>query len=186
MAAPVHQVWPPVPNRAEAGENRNLVNYWFQGFQLRHDFIVAASLAWDPASAARRCVCQAQPPEVSAKPDRQPRSIGERCAIAIEETVKEWKTDADSRAIQHAAQKQTAIDRYAHRKPPLVSLGAAVAAAGVEDARWAPLGTTTLKNSGLEAICAIKSGSRYPLRANALVWSEINASSRSSVLRPTP
>src|SRR5262245_39269146 len=109
MATPVNEVGPSVSNCAKAGEDRHLVLDGLQRFQFGHDFVVAACFAGNPASAASRCVCQPQPPEISAEPDWQHRSVGEGRAIAIEETVEERKTHADSRAIDHAAQERAAI-----------------------------------------------------------------------------
>src|SRR5262245_19978241 len=97
MATPVNQVCTPIADRPEAGENRYFVLHRFQRFQLGHDFITVTSLVRDPTSAARRCIGQAQTPEISSKPDRQLCSVGECRTVWVEEVVKQRKSHADSR-----------------------------------------------------------------------------------------
>src|SRR5262245_56232258 len=170
MAAPMDQVGPAVADRAKTGENRDLLLDRPQRFQLRHDFISAAGLARNPACAARGCVGQAEPPEISSEPHRQLRSIGVDCASAVEEPVQDGNTYANGCALQHTAQERAPVEMQAHGTTPLDCLGGAVSADAVDDLGSAPLGTTALKKAGLEAILTMRSGRRYPLPAKALVW----------------
>src|SRR5579864_1720404 len=105
MAAPMDQVGTLVPDGAKARENRHLVFERPQRLQLRHDFVARPGLARNPARSAGRSVSQAQPPEVSAEPDRQLLSIGVDRAIAVEELVEDGKAYANSRTLQQAAQE---------------------------------------------------------------------------------